>query len=314
MHQKPSRMAPMLLHSSACCCSSLCSKIEHGTWHIAAQLDYVVVSVLVCMLAHTLKVAGWQHHVHMAARLTWLCCSACANTCAHVVCHACVCPALTHQTGGEESIMGCIHALCRRDRSLPADCKMATRERNRTRDRSKSSDISGEASLAATAAAAQARPASTGPHRLASGHLHAAPPASTAAAPPAPTRTSSPPLRLNPADLLVAAAAAVNRADALQLAEASESDMSPHAWHAAPQPFELAKRRKEKEAERRAKRDRQGQAAAKADEEQVPQGREEAHGAGDAAKQDEAPAVSGPDTKRARRKVCCIAACMLSCL
>ncbi|KAL0049732.1 hypothetical protein WJX82_008757 [Trebouxia sp. C0006] len=131
-----------------------------------------------------------------------------------------------------------------RDRSLPADCKVATRERNRTRDRSKSSDISGEASLAATAAAARDRPTSTGPHRLASGHLHAAPPASTAAAPPAPTQTSSPP----------------------------------------------------------AKRDRQGQAAAKADEEQVPQGRGELHGAGGGAKQDEAPAVSGPDTKRARRK------------
>jgi len=191
---------------------------------------------------------------------------------------------------------------------------MATRERNRTRDRSKSSDISGEASLAATAAAAQARPTSTGPHRLASGHLHAAPPASTAAAPPAPTQTSSPPSRLNAADLLVAAAAAVNRADALQRAEASESDMSPHAWHAPPQPFELAKRRKEKDAERRAKRDRLGQVAAKADEEQVPKGREEMHGDEGAAKQDEAPAVSGPDTKRARRKVCRIAACMLSCL
>lgn len=120
-------------------------------------------------------------------------------------------------------------------------------------------------------------------------------------------------MRLNAADLLVAAAAAVNRADALQRAEASESDMSPHAWHAAPQPFELAKRRKEKDAERRTKRDRQGQAAAKADEEQVPQGRGELHGAGGGAKQDEAPAVSGPDTKRARRKVCCVAACMMSC-
>lgn len=119
-------------------------------------------------------------------------------------------------------------------------------------------------------------------------------------------------MRLNAADLLVAAAAAVNRADALQRAEASESDVSPHAWHAAPQPFELGKRRKEKDAERRAKRDRLAQAAAKAEEEQVPQGREEVHGDGDAAKQDEAPAVSGPDTKRARRKVCCTAACVLS--
>jgi len=44
--------------------------MEQGTILIAAQLDRVRVSTLACMLADTLKVAGWHHHVDMTAWLT----------------------------------------------------------------------------------------------------------------------------------------------------------------------------------------------------------------------------------------------------
>lgn len=181
---------------------------------------------------------------------------------------------------------------------------MATRERNRTRDRSKSSDISGEPSLAATAAAAQTRPAPNGPHRLASGHIPTGPAASTAGAPSAQPlpQAPSPPLHLNAADLLVAAAAAVNRADALQRAEASESDVSPRARQRAPHLADVPKRRKERDAERRARKDR-GLQGGGTDEDQLPRSHEELRGNGDAAKLEDAPAFSGQEVKRPKRKV-----------
>ena len=188
---------------------------------------------------------------------------------------------------------------------------MATRERNRTRDRSKSSDISGEPTLAAAAAAhaaglaAQARAAPSGPHRLASWQAPAAPAAATAAAPQA----STPPLRPNSAaDLLVAAAAAVSRADALQRAEASESDVSPKSWQAASHGAE-PRRRREKGPERHHRKDRFGEVHAKPDELRSQAHKQELRGERDGSKPDEASTVSGPDTKRARRKVLFTSTC-----
>ena len=164
--------------------------------------------------------------------------------------------------------------LCRRDRSAPSDSKMATRDRTRSRDRSKSAEVSCDPPLPPSSA--PARQSSLGPHRLASGQLPSAPAATTAAAP-----APSPPLRpSSAADLLMAAAAAVNRADALQRSEASGSDASPHSWQAPSGP-------RRKRDDRRARKDRFGEMSGRADELQG----------------DEGATASGEEARRVKRKV-----------
>ena len=96
------------------------------------------------------------------------------------------------------------------------------------------------------------------------------------------------------ADLLVAAAAAVNRADALQRAEASESDVSPQSWQAP------SRKKKEKDAERRLKKDRLGDLAVRPDEVQSQGQKQELRGERNA-KADEA--ASAQEPRRVKRKV-----------
>ena len=99
-------------------------------------------------------------------------------------------------------------ALCRRERPAPADFKMSTRERSKTRDRSKSSDASGEQSQG-TIGQGRGPPAALQRSISASRSAH---PASAAARIPALQQSHS----TAAADLLVAAAEAVNRTAAGQ--------------------------------------------------------------------------------------------------
>ena len=191
-----------------------------------------------------------------------------------------------------------MNCVCRRERPAPSDCKMATRERNRLRDRSKSSDISCEPS---SSTLPTWQPPS-GLSRLASGPSRAAA-ASTApdAAPP----SAAAPGDVNPrcnADLLVKAAAAVHRAEALQRAEASESDVSPRSRQSGPRlASEHGARRRQREGRddrQRLKRERStidADAEVTADEQQLPHAEE--------GLPDQAPGHSALETRRVKRKV-----------
>ena len=181
---------------------------------------------------------------------------------------------------------------------------MATRDRNRLRDRSKSSDISGEPFASAlppwqpqhslSRLAPEPGPGPPSTALAASTIPAAAPSTATATAPSFYPRSA--------ADLLVKAAAAVNRAEALQRAEASESDVSPRSRQSGPRlGGEQPKRKREGREERqRAKRERERAIEAEAEvtaDEQQPHF-EEAH---PEALPDHAPL----ETRRMRRKVTC---------
>lgn len=177
---------------------------------------------------------------------------------------------------------------------------MATRDRNRLRDRSKSSDISGEPFASAlppwqpqhslSRLAPEPGPGPPSTALAASTIPAAAPSTATATAPSFYPRSA--------ADLLVKAAAAVNRAEALQRAEASESDVSPRSRQSGPRLG--GEQREGREERQRAKRERERAIEAEAEvtaDEQQPHF-EEAH---PEALPDHAPL----ETRRMRRKVGC---------
>lgn len=75
-------------------------------------------------------------------------------------------------------------------------------------------------------------------------------------------------LHRSSADLLVQAAAAVHRAEALQRAEASESDVSPRSRQSGPRPAnEQGARRRQKDGREERQRAKRGRAAAEGDAE-----------------------------------------------
>ena len=182
---------------------------------------------------------------------------------------------------------------------------MATRDRARLRDRSKSSDISGEPSSGAL----PTWQPQNGPSRLAPGQGHAlhAPVPSTL--PPSMFSALGAAANLHTksaADLLMQAAAAVNRADALQRNEASESDVSPRSrQNGLPRLVGgRPKRRREGKQERQmAKRERERALEAEAEltaDEQQAQPDRRTH---EAQPEDEGAGLSANETRRIRRKV-----------